>query len=409
LFKIAVTNMTGARNHGSEALVRCIAEQAREALAPLPIELSLHTEDRVYDAAVLSDVYDKVLQASRWPPRQALRYGLSAALRAYTMAAGTPASRLMPDVGRDTAEADLLIATGGDVFTSDYGYFDKDARVLASGRPIALLGQTIGPFKDEDLSLFQRLTGNIELCTVRETASLAYVNEIAPELKPELTADVAFLLEMPPPDVARRQLEVDGRFETAGRRLVGLSVSAGISRYRAGTSRDAYVAETTAFIDELNRRGWSVVIIPHVQEKPIHNNDLYVSYEVLRSVARPGENVVVASPLLAAEYKGIIGLCDVLVGARTHTTIASLSQGIPTVAVAYSRKAWGIMKDYFGEEVAAKLIVDVKDMTAEKLHDSFAAALANGRTPETAARMKRLALRNFEILRDYVQARQNLP
>jgi polysaccharide pyruvyl transferase WcaK-like protein len=40
--------------------------------------------------------------------------------------------------------------------------------------------------------------------------------------------------------------------------------------------------------------------------------------------------------------KGIIGLCDFLIGSRMHACIAALSQGIPTVGVAYSKKFKGV-------------------------------------------------------------------
>jgi polysaccharide pyruvyl transferase WcaK-like protein len=44
------------------------------------------------------------------------------------------------------------------------------------------------------------------------------------------------------------------------------------------------------------------------------------------------------------ETKYIIGLCDFFVGARMHACIAALSQGIPTVGIAYSRKFQGVFE-----------------------------------------------------------------
>jgi polysaccharide pyruvyl transferase WcaK-like protein len=44
----------------------------------------------------------------------------------------------------------------------------------------------------------------------------------------------------------------------------------------------------------------------------------------------------------AYEIKGIIGLCDFFIGSRMHSCIAALSQGIPTIGVAYSKKFIGI-------------------------------------------------------------------
>jgi polysaccharide pyruvyl transferase WcaK-like protein len=53
--------------------------------------------------------------------------------------------------------------------------------------------------------------------------------------------------------------------------------------------------------------------------------------------------------LVTAEYdqhelKGIIGQCDFFIGSRMHSCIAALSQGVPCVGVAYSRKFAGVFE-----------------------------------------------------------------
>lgn len=50
----------------------------------------------------------------------------------------------------------------------------------------------------------------------------------------------------------------------------------------------------------------------------------------------------------AAETKWIISQMALFAGARTHSTIAALSSGIPTLSFAYSIKALGINRDIFG-------------------------------------------------------------
>ena len=50
----------------------------------------------------------------------------------------------------------------------------------------------------------------------------------------------------------------------------------------------------------------------------------------------------------AAETKWIISQMAFFAGARTHSTIAALSSGIPTLSFAYSIKALGINRDIFG-------------------------------------------------------------
>jgi colanic acid/amylovoran biosynthesis protein len=50
----------------------------------------------------------------------------------------------------------------------------------------------------------------------------------------------------------------------------------------------------------------------------------------------------------AAETKWIISQMALFAGARTHSTIAALSSGVPTLSFAYSIKAQGINRDIFG-------------------------------------------------------------
>jgi colanic acid/amylovoran biosynthesis protein len=167
-------------------------------------------------------------------------------------------------------------------------------------------------------------------------------------------------------------------------------------------SRD-YLEEIVAFVDTVNRKGYSVVLIPHVQERGLRNNDLMICREVLRRSAEPSENVLLSFPLAASDFKGIIGLCEALVGARTHATIASMSQGVPTVAMAYSRKAWGIMRDYYGRDLASLLTIDVGELDRERLMACLDASLAAGRTEPRAAEMKRRAAVNFDRLAAFLK------
>jgi colanic acid/amylovoran biosynthesis protein len=183
-----------------------------------------------------------------------------------------------------------------------------------------------------------------------------------------------------------------------------MSVSGGILAFRGDVEPDRYLREIAAFIDGLNTEGFSVVLIPHVQERDRRNNDLYACREVLRRCSNPLDNVLLSLPLSASDFKGVIGLCEALIGARTHATIASMSQGIPTVSIAYSRKAWGIMRDYFGPTLGSTLTIDVADLDRERMAAALKAAIANGRTPEIADEMKQRAAMNFQKIKGFLGA-----
>ncbi|WP_443970798.1 polysaccharide pyruvyl transferase family protein [Sphingobium sp. CR28] len=399
---VTITNMTGARNGGCEALVRSIIDGLVATCGEGAIDISIDSNDPEYDAYVFRDRVSRVTKIAGLPSSG---WSVNAQRRFFNMP-----SPLLKLASRghyrsidSLRKSDLLIATGGDVFTSDYNGFPRHARTLQVGTPVALLAQTLGPFAPSDAERFRRSMDNIALCTVRESETLDYLKSEFPDLPVEQTADVAFLLSVTAPDEARRILEEEHHFSIEGRKLVGLSISSGILSYRKDLSPEQYLNEVAGFVDDLNGRGYSVIVIPHVQERSHRNNDVYACREVLRRVQKPKENLLLAlSTLSASDYKGVIGLCEVLLGARTHATIASMSQGIPTVSIAYSRKAWGIMRDYYGKELGERLTMDVSALNRERLMDAFDAALANGRTETVAADMKRRAQINFDRVKAFL-------
>ncbi len=404
MFRIAISNITGGRNRGCEALVASIAFGLSKQLSPAAVRLSLHTQDPVYDREQLAGFIDAVCPTSNLPPARWNPTLQRACYRAASWAKKAPARRWIPTSLADGLDADLIVASGGDIFTSDYRNFRSHARILNFGKPIALLAHTIGPFTKSDARLFFASTRHVAICTVRESETFEYLRQVAPQLQPQLTADVAFLLPATASEQARQLVEVDNRFPLDNRRLVGISVSAGLLTYRADIDAADYFSELAAFIDALNRANWSALLIPHVQEAWRGNNDVYACREVFRRVKLQAENAILYSPLSAADYKGIIGLCDALVGARMHTNIASMSQGIPTVAIAYSRKAWGIMRDYYGTALAQRITVDAAELNRDRLQCAFDHALANGRTASRAGEMCELAAQNFVRIRDFLQA-----
>ncbi len=396
--------MTGGRNKGCEALVSSIIEGLRGDFPAEELKIDLHSRDPKYDRWQFQQRVDQVYWS--YPLLLKKHFG-SATLNqmAYKFCAaaeGFLPGRLSASTFTNLKKSDLIIATGGDVFTSDYGGLQRHGHILHAGAPVALLAHTIGPFAKAEEAYFKASMKNVVICTARETETFNYLQDIAPGLQAELTADVAFLLPVTDTETSRWILEDLHHFSMQGKRLMGLSVSGGVLGYRKDVDASSYVTELVAFVDRMNEDGWSVVLIPHVQETLVTNNDMYTCFEVLKKCKAASENVILSLPMSSSDFKGVIGLCDVLVGARTHTTIASMSQGIPTVAIAYSRKAWGIMRDYYGADFAQKVTLEVSRLSCDSLLEAVQAAVSNGRTDATAHSMKERAARNFQLVREFL-------
>ncbi len=93
--------------------------------------------------------------------------------------------------------------------------------------------------------------------------------------------------------------------------------------------------------------GMPIYLIPHVTNPG--SNDHEFMQRALSLIKDRNGNITLVSPEYnAAETKWIISRMAFFAGARTHSTIAALSSGIPTLSFAYSIKAQGINRDIFG-------------------------------------------------------------
>jgi colanic acid/amylovoran biosynthesis protein len=93
------------------------------------------------------------------------------------------------------------------------------------------------------------------------------------------------------------------------------------------------------------------------------NSDPDACREVLRALPDIYKNRVhmVIGEYDQSELKGIINACNFFIGSRMHACIASLSQGIPTVAIAYSKKFIGVF-DSIG---SGDTVVDARELDEE--------------------------------------------
>jgi polysaccharide pyruvyl transferase WcaK-like protein len=103
------------------------------------------------------------------------------------------------------------------------------------------------------------------------------------------------------------------------------------------------------------------------------------------------------------EIKGVIGLCDFFIGSRMHACIAALSQGIPTVGVAYSRKFEGV----FETVGASDWVIDGRTQCVREALSRIAELFAqkDARTPILRARVAAAQAELFLTFEDVVGAR----
>ncbi|OYW75694.1 MAG: hypothetical protein B7Z37_12090 [Verrucomicrobia bacterium 12-59-8] len=412
---IVITGVTGFRNRGVEALVRPTVEQLTSRYENASIQIV--TWSSAYDAVRLaaprtSYLHDSFPQCGTWvpkPPPSLLRMaGKRARQKLGIDQTQTSHEHLDEQLAMPFERPDLLVISGGDIFSSDYGtgslsHFTAPVHwARKNDVPVVLLGQSVGRFKcAEDEAIWRQTEDAASLVTLRESHSKEYLCKHlnSPADRLPVTADTAFLL-------AADTAVADAQLQPNDKPWVAVSISESISGW-TGVDYEKHRAAWGGLI-RLMLEKWDVrvAIIPHVQE--LKGDDRIVSSRVLRDLGFDHRVRLFAEDLSAAEFKGLISRCDLVIAERMHAAIAGLSTGRCTMPVSYSIKAEGITSAVLeGSGLNAMDLVvpttdllDVQAVFAKmdrvwQQRQEYARAIAQG-----AARQKVLALQNFDKINE---------
>lgn len=310
-------------------------------------------------------------------------------------------------------EADFIgDIRGGDSFSDIYGF----TRFLRNAAPcfvaflmrkkLVLLPQTYGPF---DLSLTRFISKFIlnhsERIYARDMESLQFVRNLlgpaARNKQIQFCPDVAFMLESAAPSEIRIKPPLPAELNLP---LVGINIS-GLLYVGGYTGKNMFGlrCEYKKFIGDLIERFLQetdahILIVPHalVTDSSAIEPEIPVSREVWKkfSGSPHGERV----HLLDGEYdqsevKSVIGKCNFFLGSRMHACIAGLSQGIPSVGLAYSKKFEGV----FESVGAGNMVLDIREKDSDQIIDECmhrfrerqaVAAVLREKVPQIQARVQ---------------------
>lgn len=401
--KIVITGITSFRNHGVEALVTTTIEQLRQRL-PGASYLVLDRMPEFDSSRIKSpDVKFKFDETSRPLYASRLRRTLLQ-LSDHVGALGRDYQATIRDVECATA----VVASGGDVFCSEYGHQSLLSHLAPlkvarkAGVPFFIHAQSIGPFKQEaDATAFVAVARAATQITVRESMSFEYVTKILglPETQVTLTADPAFLL-------GRTEAPWRKHFGFAsGQPMVALSTSQAICNWM-GSDYTTHFRVWCEMVEWLRRElDANLVFIPHVQDLSTKNDDRILATDLMRHFNFDPHLQIAGGDYSASDFKGIISQCDLVVAERMHAAIAGLSSGVPTVVIGYSVKGEGILTDLLGAEtVRQSVLIPLKEFLDGKTSLPRLAQAWNQRG-DIAARIqaqlpeaRRRAAASFEII-----------
>ena len=247
---------------------------------------------------------------------------------------------------------DMVLSIGGDNYSLDYRIptlsMAIDKLAMDRGKPVFIWGASVGPFEKEKsfISTITKHLSRVSQIYVRETASFEYLTSKLKLTNVSLSADPAFGL-LP------ESCDYEPHWpEEPKNGVLGFNISPLIEKYKNDTVD--LLEESSKFIRYvIEHEGMNVLLIPHVipLDNSANNNDWRYMNSLVESLQDLKSKVaLLPKEINAPQIKFTISKLRFFIGARTHSTIAALSSGVPTASIAYSVKARGINNDIFGNE-----------------------------------------------------------
>lgn len=352
--KYFLFNHEGSKNHGCEAIVRGsmnIIENSDEK-AEFVLSSNNPSDDEIINNITVKSAktrdltkVEKLIAAVDLKINNSETYALQ---------------KMYFPIVSDAEDCDICLSVGGDTYCygDNHGIQVLTRELKKRGKKAVLWGASIGA---EDLSE-RKLESlrDFDAIFTREPITYELLKENGANDNIYLFSDPAFCME---------RVEVEPIDGFTRENTLGFNISPLVA---SGDPRKKEIAEDfLKFIFE--NTTMKVLLVPHVVEE--NNNDYDFMKPIFEKFEHTGRIAILPPDLEARQYKGYIAGTRFFIGARTHSTIAAYSSGVPTIALGYSVKARGIAKDIFGEE---KYVLDIKAMTNyEELRDEFLMLLEN--------------------------------
>ena len=295
-------------------------------------------------------------------------------------------------------DARVMLEVGGDNYSLDYGFpwplMELDRHASRRGVPVVLWGASVGPFdaRPDVAGEMHRHLAGLAAITAREDRSESYLARVGAGARARRVSDPAFLME--PSEPRPVGVDPDG--------AVGLNFSPLMARWATGCDLRAWTERCTEIVSAVaGATGRRVLLVPHVTAP--HDDDLGLLREVRSRAAGRGLDVECLNGSLgAAQIKAVISRLACFAGARTHSTIAAMSTGVPTVSFGYSVKAAGINEDVYGH---TDLCLAPEELSPEAASARIASALSGAealrsRLAERLPAVRERAMKGADVLRE---------
>jgi len=259
----------------------------------------------------------------------------------------------------------------GDSFSDIYGYkrfillFLRKWLMTFLGKKLILLPQTYGPFKSPmSRKLARYILKRAGTVYARDHSGVKYAQDLLGNQsvngKIRFAPDVAFVLDSSKPENINVGSLSNVRAEDSiviGLNISGLLFNGGYTQGNMFGLKTNYRELIDSIVDYLMKdERLLILLIPHVfAPSRIVEDDPDACRKVYEKLDAkyPGRIFLTQGRYNHNEIKYVIGLCDFFIGSRMHACIAALSQSIPAVGIAYSKKFHGVFESVgLGDYVA---------------------------------------------------------
>ncbi len=269
---------------------------------------------------------------------------------------GDPGNSIEKKWAEAIDRCDALLVSGAGGLTDYYkvhaiaGWLPLIMRAKRLRKPVAMLGQGVGPLLDSGLrSMVSMMIDNCDVFTTRDVASKAEALRLAPNANVHAAPDWALLLRVEEPDK-------EWAVQFARNHLGGIPFTALSLHHDRHATQSQIKRMIRFFIDcalESIRAGSRVLFVANMTNK--NRSDDRVIMNQVRDhldLSSRSQAVILERPVSARRTSALLGLAERVVCTRYHPLVFALAQGTAAIGVAYDEyyqlKLEGAL-DWFGE------------------------------------------------------------
>jgi len=232
-------------------------------------------------------------------------------------------------------------------FLSTLGVIGHSYQMLCGrlfGKPVVACSTTIGPFDYTFTRNIARFTLNrITGITAREEDTIKYLQELKVKSAIKSVADLAFLVEASPKAAVEATLQKAG--VNTHKPLFGIAPSQIVAKRNRGSETaeqkyEAYITSMADIVDKMADKGCEVVILCQTTSQKY--DDSVVAARI-KERARYKPAIFDNRSYSPQVIKGIMQRCEIVFSSKLHSAIFAISEGTPTVTIAYAPKVYSII------------------------------------------------------------------